>query len=213
LPRDLGAYIERLRQRHFPFVLIDHEGVAGDGPAVGATNHKGSFAATDYLLDLGHRRIGFITGNPQLGAARDRLEGYRAALGERAIQLDPRLVIEGDFFQPRACAAAKQLLTLESPPTAIFASNDVSAFGVIEAAAELGVRIPAELSVVGFDDIPQSAYTQPPLTTVRQPLEEMGRVAARLLLASMRDPGVAPTRVELTTQLVVRGSCAAPSCL
>ena len=210
LPRDLGAYIERLRQRHFPFVLIDHAGIAGEGPAVGATNYQGSFDATSYLLDLGHRRIGFITGNMQLGAARDRLAGYQAALAERNQALDPDLVVEGDFFQPRARVATHQLLSQRTPPTAIFASNDVSAFGVIEAATELGLRIPLDLSLVGFDDIPQAAFAQPPLTTVRQPLEEMGRVAARLLLASMRDPDGPPARVELPTELVVRASCAAP---
>jgi LacI family transcriptional regulator len=210
LPRDLGAYIERLRQRHFPFVLVDHQGVAGEGPAVAATNYAGAFAATSYLLDLGHRRIGFITGNTQLGAAQDRLDGYRAALIARDLAPEPELVVEGDFFQPRAYQAASQLLSLADPPTAIFASNDVSAFGAIQAAADRGVRIPHDLSLVGFDDIPQAAFSQPALTTVRQPLEEMGRVAARLLLASMRDPDLAPTRIELPTELVVRASCAGP---
>jgi LacI family transcriptional regulator len=211
LPRDLDAYIERLRQRHFPCVLIDHAGIAGEGPAVGATNYKGSFDATSYLLNLGHCRIGFITGNMQLGAARDRLAGYQAALAERNLPLDPDLVVEGDFFQPRAHDAAVQLLSGASrPPTAIFASNDVSAFGVIEAASELGLRIPLDLSVVGFDDIPQAAFTNPPLTTVRQPLEEMGRIAARLLLALMLNPDEPPVRVELPTQLIVRTSSAVP---
>jgi LacI family transcriptional regulator len=210
LPRSLEAYIERLRQHHFPFVLIDHAGIAGEGPVVGATNYQGSVDATRYLLDLGHRRIGFITGNMQLGAASDRLMGFRAAFAERNLELDPDLVVEGDFFQPRARAAAHQLLSSDAPPSAIFASNDVSAFGVIEAATELGLRIPLDLSLVGFDDIPQAAFSQPPLTTVRQPLEEMGRVAARLLLASIRDPEEPTARVELPTQLVVRASCAVP---
>jgi LacI family transcriptional regulator len=208
LPRDLDAYIDRLRQRHFPFVLVDHAGVAGDAPAVGATNIQGSFDATCYLLDLGHRRIGFITGNMQLGAARDRVAGYQAALAERSVPLDPDLIVEGDFFQARARIAALQLLSTAAPPTAIFASNDVSAFGVMEAATELGLRIPLDLSLVGFDDIPQAAYAHPPLTTVRQPLEEMGRVAARLLLRSMHDADAPAERVELPTRLVVRGSCA-----
>jgi LacI family transcriptional regulator len=211
LPRGLDAYIARLRQHHFPFVLIDHAGVAGEGPVVGATNYQGSFDATRYLLDLGHRRIGFITGNMQLGAARDRLTGHQAALAERGLELDPDLVVEGDFFQPRARIAAHQLLSRTAPPTAIFASNDVSAFGVIEAATELGLRIPLDLSLVGFDDIPQAAFTQPPLTTVRQPLEQMGRVAARLLLGLIADPEGPPARVELPTELVVRISCAPPA--
>jgi LacI family transcriptional regulator len=208
LPRGLEKYLQRLRQQHFPFVLIDHEGVENGGPAVGATNHKGAQAATRYLLQLGHRRIGFITGNLAIGAARDRLAGYRAALADHGLREDPELIEEGDFFHPRAYARAQRLLSLDRPPTAIFASNDVSAFGVIEAARERGLQLPDDLSVMGFDDIPQSAYMHPPLTTVRQPLEEMGRVAARLLLTTIHDPRRAPERIELPTELVVRGSCA-----
>jgi len=210
LPRQLGSYLEQLRQVHFPFVLIDHEGVVGDGPAVGATNVRGSYEGTSYLLDLGHARIGFITGNMQLGAARDRLSGYQAALLERNVPFDPRLVVEGDFFQARGRLAARRLLELDPPPTAIFASNDVSAFGALQATHELGLEVPTDVSIIGFDDIPQAADAQPPLTTVRQPLEEMGRTAARLLLSQIRQPESAPERVELATELVVRASTAPP---
>jgi LacI family transcriptional regulator len=210
LPRGLEKYLQRLRQQHFPFVLIDHEGVEGGGPAVGATNQQGAYAATRYLLQLGHRRIAFITGNLDISAARERLAGFRAALAEHAVAEDAELIQEGDFFHPRAYARAQRLLSLEAPPTAIFASNDVSAFGVMEAARDRGVRIPQDLSVIGFDDLPQSTYMHPPLTTVRQPLEEMGRVAARLLLDTIHDPRRAPERIELSTELIVRDSCAGP---
>lgn len=209
LPRGLQTYVERLQQRHFPFVLIDHEPEPGGPPAVGATNRQGAMDAMFHLLNLGHRRIGFITGDMHIGASRARLEGYRAALAARGLPFDAALVAEGDFLHPRALEAARRLLALESRPSAIFASNDVSAFGVLDAARELHLRVPEDLSVVGFDDIPQAAYVQPALTTVRQPLEEMGRVAARLLLAAMHDAQPPPAGVELATELVVRGSTAA----
>jgi len=210
LPRGLETYLPRLHQQHFPFVLIDHEGIEGGGPSVGATNYQGAYDATRYLLQLGHRRIGFITGNLALGAARDRLEGYRAAVVDHGLDLDPGFIQEGDFFRPLGYARAQQLLSREPRPTAIFASNDVSAVGVLEAARERGLQVPGDLSIMGFDDIPQATYLHPPLTTVRQPLEEMGRVAARLLLARIRNPRHAPERIELPTELVVRASCAVP---
>ena len=210
LPSGLENYVERLREQRYPFVLIDHQGLEGGAPAVVATNYRGAYAATRYLIQLGHRRIGFITGNLSVAAARDRLAGFRQALSDHSIDADAELVQEGDFFHPRAHARAQRLLRLDPPPTAIFASNDVSAFGVMEAAREHGFEIPRDLSVIGFDDLPQSSYMHPPLTTVRQPLEEMGRVAARLLLATIRDPQRAPERIELPTELVVRASCAVP---
>jgi LacI family transcriptional regulator len=124
--------------------------------------------------------------------------------------LDPELVYEGDFFQPLGYTGASALLELSHPPTAIFASNDVSAFGVMEAVREHGLRIPDDVSVVGFDDIPQAAHVHPPLTTVRQPLEEMGRTATRMLLEYIKDPQRPIERVELPTDLVVRQSCRPP---
>jgi LacI family transcriptional regulator len=210
LPRGLGSYIAGLRERHFPHVLIDHEGVPGVACGVSSTNRQGAADAMQHLLELGHRRIGFITGQLDVAASVDRLDAYRAALVEHGIAYDPSLVVEGDFLKPRAYAAAGQLLSLSEPPTAIFASNDVSAFGVMQAAHEAGLRIPRDLSLVGFDDIPEAANVQPPLTTVRQPLEEMGRVAALTLLATMRDPDRAPQRIDLPTRLVVRESTAVP---
>jgi LacI family transcriptional regulator len=208
LPRDLGTYIEGLRKRHFPYVLIDHEGSTANGSAVGATNRQGSHDATSHLLELGHRRIGFITGALDVPCSHERLAGHMAALAEYGLGADPSLIVEGDFLAARAQVATHQLLQLPEPPTAIFASNDISAFGVMRAAREQGVRIPEDLSVIGFDDIPQAAETRPALTTVRQPLEEMGRAAARLLLAAMHDPDRPAERIELPTQLIVRASTA-----
>jgi LacI family transcriptional regulator len=210
LPRNPEAYLESLRQRGFPYVLIDHQGIDDTGPAVGATNWQGAYDATCHLIELGHRQIGFVTGTPDMGCARDRLAGFKAALADHQLPLDPQLVQEGDFLQPKGYTCAMALLSLPQPPTAIFASNDVSAFGVMEAVRDTGRRIPDDISIVGFDDIPQAAQVNPPLTTIRQPLELMGHTAARMLLENMEKPERPAERVELPTQLVVRSSTRPP---
>jgi LacI family transcriptional regulator len=207
LPRNPGAYLETLHQHGFPHVLIDHQGGDEEAPAVAAANWQGAYIATEYLIELGHRRIGFITGAMDQMCAQDRLAGYETALADHGITCDPELVYEGDFFQPLGYAGGSALLELPDPPTAIFASNDVSAFGVMEAVREHGLRIPKDVSVLGFDDIPQAAHVHPPLTTIRQPLEEMGRAATHMLLEHIRDPLRPPERVELPTELVLRQSC------
>jgi LacI family transcriptional regulator len=210
LPRNPEAYLESLRQRRFPYVLIDHQGIDETGPAVGATNWQGAYDATRHLLGLGHRRIGFITGQVDMGCSRDRLAGYQAALADAGLAPDPLLIKEGDFFQPDGFAGARELMALPEPPSAIFASNDVSAFGVMEAVRDAGRRIPDDISIVGFDDIPQAAQVNPTLTTVRQPLEQMGRTAARMLLEIIGNPDRPATRVELATELIVRASTRPP---
>jgi LacI family transcriptional regulator len=207
LPLDPTAYLDSIRRRGFPYVLIDHGGMGEDGPSVGATNHQGAYDATAYLIGLGHRRIGFITGHMEMGCATDRLAGYQTALRDHGLPIDPCLIHQGDFQQPRGFDCTKALLALPEPPTAIFASNDVSAFGVIDAVRDAGLRIPDGISVVGFDDIPTSATIHPSLTTVRQPLEEMGREATRMLLEFIANPGRQVERVDLPTSLVIRGSC------
>ncbi len=199
-------YIRNLQEKAVPFVLVD-VGAADEGVTVSATNAKGAYDATCYLLELGHRRIGFVTGNLDLPVAVHRLEGYQRALGAFAVPFDDRLVQEGDFVQERGREAALELLGRKPRPTAIFASNDESAFGVLEAAASMGVAVPDELSVVGFDDLPISKHVTPKLTTVRQPLREMGNVAAKLLLGQLR-LGQPPVSVQLPTELVLRASCA-----
>ena len=210
LPRHPEAYLQVLRQRRFPYVLVDHQGIDNRGPAVGATNWQGAFDATKYLIDLGHRRIGFITGDREMGCATDRLAGYRAALEHCGLPADPALTREGDFFQIRGYTAANELLALPEPPTAIFASNDVMAFGVMEAVRDHHLRIPDDISIVGFDDVPQATQVHPPLTTVHQPLEQMGRAAARLLLEIIQEPDRPPPRIELATELAIRATTQKP---
>jgi LacI family transcriptional regulator len=210
LPRSPADYIETLTRRKFPFVLIDHQGTGEDCPAVGATNWQGAYNATEYLIKLGHSRIGFITGSMDLGCAQHRLAGYRSAVRTHHIPEIPELEYEGDFFQPDGYAGASAFLDLSSPPTAIFASNDVMGMGVMDAIRSRGLRVPDDISVVGFDNIPQSAEVFPPLTTVQQPLEQMGRVAAQMLLGILKDPEREAARIELPTELIVRESTAPP---
>jgi len=210
LPRIPGSYREVLSRQKLPYVLIDHQGIGEVDAAVGATNRQGAYEATRYLLQLGHIRIGFITGTIEMGCAKERLAGYRQALKEGGVEEHPELIREGDFHQPRGYTAAKELLFLPRPPTAIFAANDVSAFGVMEAVRDCGLRIPEDISILGFDDIPQSGSVRPPLTTVRQPLEQMGRIATQALLEKLKNPRKKIDYIELPTELVIRGSAMPP---
>ncbi len=208
LPRDPDAYLESLRERDLPYVLIDHHSRNEADLAVYAANVQGGFEATKHLIDLGHTRIGLITGWMDMTSAQDRLEGYKQALADCGLPLDPTLTVEGDFTQASGYHGAMQLLDLPEPPTAIFASNDVSAIGVLDAARTRGLRVPDDLSVIGFDDIPMAALLNPPLTTIRQPLQDMGRIATTLLLDRIREPEQEKSSVVLPTELVVRGSTA-----
>jgi LacI family transcriptional regulator len=210
LPRNPSDFIGTLTERSFPFVLIDHQGTGHDCPAVGATNWQGAYNATEYLIKLGHERIGFITGSMDLGCAVDRLEGYRSALRTHHLSDVPELIYEGTFFQPDGFAGASVLLDLPVPPTAIFASNDIMAMGAMDAVRDRGLRIPTDISIIGFDDIPQASLVRPALTTVNQPLEKMGRVATQMLLDLLRQPDRMAGRIELPTELVVRDSCQPP---
>jgi LacI family transcriptional regulator len=210
LPRNPVDYTGTLTSRSFPFVLIDHQGSGNPCPAVGATNWQGAYNATEFLIKLGHTRIGFITGSMDLGAAIDRLDGYKSALRVHHIPEDARLIYEGTFFQPDGYAGGSALLDLTDPPTAIFACNDVMAMGVMDAVRSRGLRVPEDISVLGFDDIPQAALVRPALTTVRQPLEQMGRLATQMLLDRLKNPEKKVDRIELPTELIVRGSTQAP---
>jgi LacI family transcriptional regulator len=209
LPRNPIDYVGTLTRRNFPFVLIDHQGTGEECPAVGATNWQGAYTATEYLIRLGHQRIGFITGSMDLGCAVDRLEGYRSALRTHHIPELSGLIYEGTFFQPDGYNGASSMLDGITPPTAIFASNDVMAMGVMDAVRNRGLRIPDDISVVGFDNIPQSALVYPPLTTVQQPLEQMGRVATQMLLGILKNPEKDTSRIELPTELILRASTSA----
>ncbi|MDG4786298.1 LacI family DNA-binding transcriptional regulator [Micromonospora sp. WMMD1102] len=181
-------------------------------PSVAAANRRGAFAAAQHLLALGHRRIAVISGPLDRLCARERLDGVRAALAAGGAPLDERLLRPGLWFSfDDGHRQAAELLRLGEPPTAVLCGNDLQAFGAYEAARQAGLRIPDDLSVVGFDDISYAGWCGPPLTTVRQPITEMGATAARLVLALTAGETISQTHVELATTLVVRGSTAAPA--
>ncbi|MDG4831202.1 LacI family DNA-binding transcriptional regulator [Solwaraspora sp. WMMD1047] len=198
-----------LRRLNVPMVLVDPAGVPSlDIPTIGATNWAGGIRATEHLLSLGHRRIGFIAGPPRLLCSRARLDGYRAALEAAGLPMREELIAPGDFYHESGFSGAATLLDLPEPPTAIFASSDQMAFGAYEAVRRRGLRVPDDVSVVGFDDLPEARWASPPLTTVRQPLAEMGLLAARTVLRLAQGEPLDTPRVELSTDLVVRDSTA-----
>jgi LacI family transcriptional regulator len=190
-----------------PVVAVDPNNECPDCPAVIATNHAGALAAMEYLIGLGHRRIGFISGRLDLQSAQQRLQGYEDALRRASIALDPDLIAVGDFTTATGRECARQLLSLPRPPTAIFAANDQSAIGAFEAAREAGRRIPEDLSVVGFDNIPEASYVNPALTTVDQLIERMGYIATEILVGLIQGNTPDGNLYTIPTQLVVRDSC------
>jgi LacI family transcriptional regulator len=201
---------EQLRRHGTPVVAID--GVSqppADLPSVGATNFAGGYAATEHLLSLGHRRIAMIGGPEQLACTRARIAGYRAAHEAAGLPTPRGLLRYGNFYHDGGLRAARSLLELPTPPTAIFAGSDLQATGVYEAARESGRHVPRDLSVVGFDDLNFASWTSPALTTVRQPLHEMGATATRTLLRLIDGEALDSPSVELATSLVVRASTAA----
>jgi LacI family xylobiose transport system transcriptional regulator len=203
----------QLAAARIPLVVVDPNGVPGDEvPSVGSTNWVGGLSATRHLLELGHRRIAVITGPKWALSSRARLDGYRAALDAAGVPVDPALIREGAFEIADGLTHTHQLLALSDPPTAIFAFNDGMAIGVYHAASLAGVRIPTDLSVVGFDDYtPLDQWLVPPLTTVRQPLADMGAAAARMLIDLSQGKPPHYKRLELATELIVRASTAAPT--
>lgn len=199
----------RLRSRDVPFVLMDPAGDPDPSvPMVGSANWTGGRLATEHLLGLGHQRIGVITGPAGVISAQARLSGHRSALDHARIAQDPDLIVVGDFEHDRGVELARELLALPERPTAIFACSDLMALGVYEAARQAGLSIPGDLSVIGFDDLPVAAWAGPPLTTVRQPLIDMGSEAARLVLALRRGDEVPAVRVDLACELIIRESTA-----
>jgi LacI family xylobiose transport system transcriptional regulator len=200
----------QLRSRMIPFVIVDPAGdPAPDIPSVGSANWAGGVAATQHLIDQGHSRIGIITGPADLMCSVARLAGYRSAMAMASLPVDPALIRYGDFHVEGGCEKTLELLRQKEPPTAIFAGSDLQALGALEAARTSGIRVPHDLSLVGYDDLPIARWSSPALTTVHQPLKEMAEEATRLLLR-LRDGDATSTRMDLAVDLVVRQSTAAP---
>src|SRR6185503_5791303 len=188
-----------------PIVSIDPLASNPNYPAVHATNYQGAIDAMEYLLGLGHRRIGYISGRAELESSNRRLMGYRASLEKAGVPIDEELIASGDYTTETGAQCARELLSLDHPPTAIFASNDQMAMGVFHVAEELGMRIPENLSVIGFDNITESKYMG--LTTVDQFISEMGYVATQMLIKIINDVPLEDQTYQMQTRLVIRNSC------
>jgi LacI family transcriptional regulator len=205
--RDLRA----LARAHLQLVVIDpHTTPHARVTSVGSTNFAGGLAATRHLLALGHRRIAYLGGRVDAAHNQARMHGYRAALEADGISVPAGYVRTGRFLYQDGVVGTEALLDLPQPPTAVFAGSDETAAGVIEVARNRGLRIPEDLSVVGFDDTQVARFASPPLTTVRQPLREMGGVALRTALRLTNGEKLDSHHVELATELVVRRSTAPP---
>lgn len=206
------ALLAAAAQVNLPFVIIDPVDVpADDVVRVGATNWAGGRTAAGHLIGLGHRRIAWIGGPESSEASVDRFHGYAAALETAGIGVNRSLLRHGPFSVETGLTHGRDLLGLPEPPTAVLCGDDEIAVGVLLAARELGVPVPQGVSVVGFDDTPQARWTAPPLTTVHQPLEGMGRMAVQTVLTLAEGDQPASRQVQLVTTLVERGSTAPPA--
>lgn len=211
LPPEDPAELLALRRRGFPFVVVDpRTRPPHDLASVSAAHVTGARRVTAHLLELGHRRIGVIAGPQEWLAGSDRLAGHHAAMGQAGILSDPALIRLVPPTLEEGLEAAGHLLDLPDRPTALVCFNDKIAVGALRAAQARGLDVPGDLSITGFDDIDVSRATTPELTTVRQPLEEMGRTAVTLLARLMAGDKVEALHMELATELVVRGSTAPP---
>jgi LacI family transcriptional regulator len=212
LPYERTGVARVLIEHRIPFVAIgDRNDPNMSFPSIGSTIWQGGYMATEYLINLGHRRIGIITGPLSLRTSRARLAGYREALESANIPVDPALILEGNYLLGDGYQQTCTMLDRTDPPTAIFAGNDAQAAGVYRALYERDIKIPSTMSVIGFDDVMYSSQMAPPLTTIRQPLVEIGRMATNMLLRLIDSEALEATHVELSTTLVVRESCAPPS--
>lgn len=207
-----AARMQALRDVDIPMVLVDPiDEPRTTLPSIGATNWQGAYAATRHLLDLGHRSVAYIGG--PVGAACDiaRAHGWAAAMAEAGIVVDATAVPRHSYTYEHGLEAATAILGSADRPTAIFAGSDLTAMGVLEAARRLGLRVPADLSVVGFDDTQVASIATPPLTTVHQPIADIGRTALVSVLRLARGETLVTKRVALSTELIVRSSTCPPA--
>ncbi len=209
-PRDDARYIHLLPliEQGTPVVYLKNSPKEEAVSSVCANDQSGGYQATQYLLDLGHARIATITGPENEECTLDRLEGYWQALSEAGVKQDRELIVQSDWSAESGGQAILQLLEAKVPFSAVFAQNDRMAIGAIRALRDSGLRVPQDISVIGYDDIPLSSYFDPPLTTIHQPMDEFGRRGAQLLIEAVQNPQHTLKQVRLNTQIIKRNSCA-----
>jgi len=198
---------QQLATSQFPLVLVDLQ-YDVDANYISVDNRYGAYCATEHLIELGHRRIGLISGPLIQPVSHLRIAGYQDALRKHGLPYDPTLVVHGNFAHSGGEAGAVHFLALENPPTAIFACNDQMAFGTVRTLRRHGMRVPEDISVIGFDDIAEASISYPPLTTIRQPLCEMGRLAADYICRVIDGVEKGRLQLTLTPELIVRKSTA-----
>ncbi len=203
-----GDSLRALNQRGLPLVVVDRDLPYPAHDCVLTDHEAGGYAATEHLAQLGHKRIACIAGPSDLGSSTGRVAGHRAALRAAGLRVDQSMVVRGDFRDHSGYVATQKLLKRAKPPTAIFACNDLMAIGAMAAARDAGLNVPEDISVVGFDDIHLAGYLNPPLTTIAQPMAELGRGAVELLLERLLDRSLPPRRVMLRNRLVIRRTTA-----
>jgi DNA-binding LacI/PurR family transcriptional regulator len=202
---------EQLRRQQIPFAVVDTDSATtASVPTVGSNNWNGGLLAARHLLELGHRRIAVISGPRDVLCSQARVAGFGFGHDQFGVALDPNLVRYGNFYLHPGYEHGLDLLDRADRPTAIFAGSDMQAIGVLRAARRLGIEVPAQLSVIGYDNLPVAAWTDPALTTINQPLEDMAGTATRMLLDLARGIEPASTRIDLVTELVIRESTAPP---
>ena len=204
-----SEHLRLLIDEKIPLVVADREMPDLDVDLVLVDNSRGGYEATKYLLELGHRRIGCISGPSEITPSAERIKGYRQAVSEFDVPFDENLIVRGDFQFEGGKRAMSQLLALPKLPSAVFICNDVMAIGAMGSIHSAGLKMPEDISIVGFDDISQASATWPPLTTIAQPIEQMARIATELLIQRLSDSaGPERRRIVLEASLVIRGSCA-----
>lgn len=212
-PRMRKEDLRLLKHLKIPLVLLYHQSEGKDFSWVDLNNREGARLVLEHLLGLGHRRIGYIGGELELSSnARDRYAAYQSALQGAGLSVDPHLVRNGMFSMDFGRESAEEILSLpvSERPTAFFCATDMIAFGVLETAKKRGLKVPQDLSIAGFDNYEQSAHQIPPLTTVRQPFYEMGRIAMELLETLIQNPRRGSQQVLIEPELILRASTAPP---
>ena len=204
---DRDPAVTKMAESGMPIVTVDRSLSDSTIDKVEVDNRQGTFDAVAHLIKIGHRRIGLITGRSNVSTARDRKLGYEQALAANEIPVDPDYIRTGDYKQASGVALADELLTLPVPPTALFVANNLMAVGAIEAIHKRGLKIPSDVAIIGFDDLPWADVFDPPLSVVKQPAYEVGRAAAELLLKRLGNPKLPPARLRLRPRLILRKSC------
>jgi LacI family transcriptional regulator len=205
---DQADSLHFLLSQGMPVVVVDRDLPNCEVDAVLTDNEQGGYLATQHLIELDHRRIGCIRGPSSVTPSAERVTGYRRALEEAGLPYDESLVLRGDYHPGSGLQAASILFSLERPPTAIFACNDLMAVGVLHAAAKAGCNVPEDIAIIGYDDIELASFMTPPLSTIAQPKRQIGYQAAQMLARRIADDSYPTSRVVLPPELIIRGSTA-----